>query len=71
MGWFFKQKIEVLWMIATNWEDRGWKILNQKARGKELGEVQVTAQQRRNCIGLYEDDGDSKQQQYNSDYPYP
>lgn len=69
MEWFFKQKMELLWMILTNWENWGWKVLTQKAGGKELGEVQVITQQRRDCTGLYEDDGDSKQQQYNRDHP--
>lgn len=44
MGWFLEQKMELLWMIATNWEDRGRKVLNQKAGGKELGDVQVITQ---------------------------
>jgi len=61
-----------MWMIVTNWQDRGRKVLNQEAGGKKLGEVQVTAQQRRDHTGRYEDDGDSgdyKQQQYRRDYP--
>lgn len=49
MGWFLEQKMELLWMVVANWEDGGRKVLNQKAGGKELGEVQVITQQRRDC----------------------